>query len=157
MGMSRERRCQPRATFQGSLAHGTAGRAACSMVMLTLHPAVHAGLCQAHGIAHQRVTDKAELPRALHAAWSLNKASVVEVITNRQANVQHHRAIQAAVAAHVAKAARLLLAAQAAGTAGVDMPDCHCMARADGSSCTCRPVPTHHTWPPDLYAQHPPP
>lgn len=51
-------------------------------------------MCRAHGIAHQRVTQRGELRKALLAAWALNKHSVVEVITQRDSNVGHHRAIQ---------------------------------------------------------------
>lgn len=64
-----------------------------------------AGLCQAHGIAHQKVTTQEQLAPALHNAWALNKPSVVEVVTNRHSNVEHHRGIQAAVRQAVAQAA----------------------------------------------------
>ena len=54
-----------------------------------------AGMCRAHGIAHQRVTERGGLEGALKAAWRLNTHSVVEVITQPgSANVQHHRRIQ---------------------------------------------------------------
>jgi len=53
-----------------------------------------AGMCRAHGLAHQRVTQPGELAGALKAARGLNKHSVVEVVTSRETNVQQHRAIQ---------------------------------------------------------------
>ena len=56
-----------------------------------------AGMCRAHGIAHQKVTERQGLHSALKAAWALNKHSVVEVIVGRDSNVEHHRNIQAAV------------------------------------------------------------
>jgi isochorismate synthase / 2-succinyl-5-enolpyruvyl-6-hydroxy-3-cyclohexene-1-carboxylate synthase / 2-succinyl-6-hydroxy-2,4-cyclohexadiene-1-carboxylate synthase / o-succinylbenzoate synthase len=40
---------------------------------------VDAGMCRAHGIAHQAVRSVEELPRALESAWRLNRHSVVEV------------------------------------------------------------------------------
>ena len=63
-----------------------------------------AGMCRAHGIAHQRVTERQGLHSALKAAWALNKHSVVEVIVGRDSNVEHHRNIQAAVKAAVLRA-----------------------------------------------------
>ncbi|KAK9805814.1 hypothetical protein WJX73_002942 [Symbiochloris irregularis] len=66
------------------------------------------GLCQAHGIAHQRVTQHAELAPALANAWALNKPSVVEVVTCQQDVVLHHRAIQAEVSRSVRKAVHLM-------------------------------------------------
>ena len=52
-------------------------------------------MCRAHGIAHQRVSERGDLQGALAAAWSLNRHSVVEVITPPgAANVEHHRQIQ---------------------------------------------------------------
>lgn len=41
--------------------------------------AMGAGMCRAHGIAHQAVRSVEELPRALESAWRLNRHSVVEV------------------------------------------------------------------------------
>jgi isochorismate synthase/2-succinyl-5-enolpyruvyl-6-hydroxy-3-cyclohexene-1-carboxylate synthase/2-succinyl-6-hydroxy-2,4-cyclohexadiene-1-carboxylate synthase/O-succinylbenzoate synthase len=61
-------------------------------------------MCRAHGIAHQRVTDRQSLRCALKAAWALNSHSVVELIVARDSNVQHHRSIQAAVKAAVLRA-----------------------------------------------------
>jgi isochorismate synthase/2-succinyl-5-enolpyruvyl-6-hydroxy-3-cyclohexene-1-carboxylate synthase/2-succinyl-6-hydroxy-2,4-cyclohexadiene-1-carboxylate synthase/O-succinylbenzoate synthase len=63
-------------------------------------------MCRAHGIAHQRVTQQEDLGRALRAAWALNRHSVVEVVTERGANVGHHRAVQEAVRVAVARALR---------------------------------------------------
>lgn len=40
---------------------------------------VGAGMCRAHGIAHQAVREAAALPQALQSAWRLNRHSVVEV------------------------------------------------------------------------------
>lgn len=65
-----------------------------------------AGMCRAHGIAHQKVTERGDLRKALQAAWALNKHSVVEVITNRNSNVTHHRAIQERVRQAVLRALR---------------------------------------------------
>lgn len=75
------------------------------------NPAV-AGMCRAHGIAHQKVVRPADLAPALRSAWDLNRHSVVEVITNRETNVEQHRALQAAVRAAVLRAlhAAVLLA-----------------------------------------------
>lgn len=42
-----------------------------------------AGMCRAHGIAHQAVRSVDELPRALESAWRLNRHSVVEVRSGR--------------------------------------------------------------------------
>ncbi|KAK9837268.1 hypothetical protein WJX81_002656 [Elliptochloris bilobata] len=66
-----------------------------------------AGMCRAHGIAYQRVAEPEGLCGALAAAWGLNRHSVVEVATARRANVAHHRQVQAAVGAAVARALRL--------------------------------------------------
>lgn len=65
-----------------------------------------AGMCRAHGIAHQKVTERGDLRKALQAAWTLNKHSVVEVITNRDSNVTHHRSIQERVRQAVLRALR---------------------------------------------------
>lgn len=65
-------------------------------------------MCRAHGIAHQRVTDRQSLRGALKAAWALNKHSVVELIVGRDSNVEHHRSIQAAVKAAVLRALHTL-------------------------------------------------
>ena len=67
-----------------------------------------AGMCRAHGIAHQRVTERQGLGSALQAAWALNKHSVVEVVVGRDSNVEHHRNIQAQVKASVLRALRTL-------------------------------------------------
>ena len=63
-----------------------------------------AGMCRAHGIAHQRVVDRQGLQKALQAAWALNTHSVVEVSVDRDSNVEQHRSIQAAVKAAVLRA-----------------------------------------------------
>jgi isochorismate synthase/2-succinyl-5-enolpyruvyl-6-hydroxy-3-cyclohexene-1-carboxylate synthase/2-succinyl-6-hydroxy-2,4-cyclohexadiene-1-carboxylate synthase/O-succinylbenzoate synthase len=76
-----------------------------------------AGLCRAHGVPHVRVADGAELAEALRAAWGLNRHSVVEVATERGANVAHHRAIAAAAAAAVEGALGALLPAAGAALA----------------------------------------
>lgn len=44
------------------------------------------------------MTSAAALGQALRSAWGLNRHSVVEVMTSRAANVDHHKQIQAAVA-----------------------------------------------------------
>ena len=69
-----------------------------------------AGMCRAHGIAHQRVTERADLRKALQAAWALNKHSVVEVITQRDSNVGHHRSIQERVRQSLLRALRTISA-----------------------------------------------
>ena len=62
-------------------------------------------MCRAHGIAHQRVSERGDLRVALAAAWSLNRHSVVEVITPAgAANVEHHRRIQERVRRAVLRA-----------------------------------------------------
>lgn len=62
-------------------------------------------MCRAHGIAHQRVTERGALQGALRAAWRLNTHSVVEVVTQPgAANVAHHRRIQDAVRRAVLRA-----------------------------------------------------
>ena len=64
-------------------------------------------MCRAHGIAHQRVSERADLRGALAAAWSLNRHSVVEVVTPPgAANVEHHRTLQEAVRRAVLRALR---------------------------------------------------
>lgn len=63
------------------------------------------------------MTTQEQLAPALHNAWALNKPSVVEVVTNRHSNVEHHRGIQAAVRQAVAQAA--LQAAPTPDTSGV--------------------------------------
>ena len=63
-----------------------------------------AGMCRAHGIAHQRVSERQGLQKALQAAWALNTHSVVEVSVDRDSNVEQHRSIQAAVKAAVLRA-----------------------------------------------------
>jgi len=82
-------------------------------------PAAAAGMCRAHGIAHQRVTEPGALRGALAAAWGLNRHSVVEVATARRANVAHHRTVQAAVGAAVLRALRLATAPGAGDAADV--------------------------------------
>ncbi|KAG7671813.1 putative Protein PHYLLO, chloroplastic [Nannochloris sp. 'desiccata'] len=56
-----------------------------------------AGMCRAHGIPHIKVASPEELRTALRSAWGLNRHSVIEAITDREANVIRHREIQAAV------------------------------------------------------------
>ena len=80
-----------------------ADRASCNTYVA--HLRMHAGMCRAHGIAHQRVTERASLQGALKAAWRLNTHSVVEVITPPgSANVEHHRRIQDSVRRAVLRA-----------------------------------------------------
>ena len=67
-----------------------------------------AGMCRAHGIAHQKVSDRQGLQKALQAAWALNTHSVVEVSVNRDSNVEQHRSIQAAVKASVLRALHIV-------------------------------------------------
>jgi isochorismate synthase / 2-succinyl-5-enolpyruvyl-6-hydroxy-3-cyclohexene-1-carboxylate synthase / 2-succinyl-6-hydroxy-2,4-cyclohexadiene-1-carboxylate synthase / o-succinylbenzoate synthase len=57
------------------------------------------GLCRAHRVPFQRVTDLPGLLPALRSAWNLNSPSVVEVITDRTLNVAAHRHIEAACTA----------------------------------------------------------
>ncbi|KAI8463273.1 MAG: thiamine diphosphate-binding protein, partial [Monoraphidium minutum] len=71
------------------------------------------GMCRAQGVPHQRVTGPAELPRALRAAWGLNRHSVVEVVTSRGDNLGLHKALQSEVAAAVRHAYALATAARA--------------------------------------------
>lgn len=79
----------------------------CSEMQMPDHGrCAHAGMCRAHGIAHQRVTERGDLRKALQAAWALNKHSVVEVITQRDSNVTHHRRIQERVRRAVLSALR---------------------------------------------------
>lgn len=56
-----------------------------------------AGMCRAHSIPHLKVGSAAELRKALHSAWGLNRHSVIEVVTSRTSNVDRHREVQAAV------------------------------------------------------------
>ena len=80
-----------------------------------------AGMCRAHGIAHQRVSDRQGLQKALQAAWALNTHSVVEVSVDRDSNVKQHRSIQAAVKAAVLRALRTVTT-QAQGNVIVKLP-----------------------------------
>lgn len=75
-------------------------------------------MCRAQGIAHQKVTEAADLQSALQSAWALKRHSVVEVITGRDSNVQQHRQLQASVQQAVHQAAGLLLPV-ASGTASL--------------------------------------
>ncbi len=97
-----------------------------------------AGMCRAHGIAHQRVSERGELRGALAAAWSLNRHSVVEVVAPPgAANVAHHKALQEAVRRAVLRA--LCAVSPAAGTARTctQPPDMH--AGSHGQLCMrCR-------------------
>ena len=68
-------------------------------------------MCRAQGIAHQKVTEAADLQSALQSAWALKRNSVVEVITGRDTNVQQHRQLQASVQQAVHQAAGLLMSA----------------------------------------------
>ena len=83
-----------------------------------------AGMCRAHGIAHQRVSDRQGLQKALQAAWALNTHSVVEVSVDRNSNVEQHRSIQAAVKAAVLRTLRTLrtVTTQAEGDELVKLP-----------------------------------
>lgn len=74
-------------------------------------------MCRAQGVPHQRVTSPDDLPRALRAAWGLNRHSVVEVVTSRGDNFDLHRALQAEVAAAVRHAHALMTAATGSGAA----------------------------------------
>ena len=65
-------------------------------------------MCRAQGIAHQKVGSLQELTPALHTAWALHRHSVVEVVTARDSNVDHHRQLQAAVQRAVQHATHLL-------------------------------------------------
>lgn len=78
-------------------------------------------MCRAHGLAHQRVSDRQELQKALRAAWALNTHSVVEVSVDRDSNVEQHRSIQAAVKAAVLRALRTVTT-QAEGNVEVELP-----------------------------------
>ncbi|EIE27179.1 Thiamin diphosphate-binding protein, partial [Coccomyxa subellipsoidea C-169] len=83
-----------------------------------------AGMCRAHGIAHQRVTERVDLRKALQAAWALNKHSVVEVITKRDSNVGHHRSIQERVRQSLLRALRTVSAP--AGALHMPLPTHSC-------------------------------
>ena len=56
------------------------------------------GLCDAHRVAHSHPSTPEALKRALDAAWSEGRHSVVEVTTSRARNLEQHRALQARVA-----------------------------------------------------------
>jgi isochorismate synthase/2-succinyl-5-enolpyruvyl-6-hydroxy-3-cyclohexene-1-carboxylate synthase/2-succinyl-6-hydroxy-2,4-cyclohexadiene-1-carboxylate synthase/O-succinylbenzoate synthase len=73
------------------------------------------GLCDAHRVAHSHPSTPAALKRALDAAWSEGRHSVVEVTTSRARNLEQHRALQARVGAAAACALRLR-EAQSSGT-----------------------------------------
>ena len=73
------------------------------------------GLCDAHRVAHSHPSTPAALKRALDAAWSEGRHSVVEVTTSRARNLEQHRALQARVGAAAACALRLRNA-QSSGT-----------------------------------------
>ena len=60
-----------------------------------------AGICRAHGIPHQNVSQLEDLGQALRSAWGLRRHSVVEVKTPKEGNVDLHRQLQASVAAAV--------------------------------------------------------
>jgi len=68
------------------------------------------------------VTSASGLEAALNAAWGLNRHSVVEVTTRRDANVDHHRAVQRQVMRAVQAAYRLLV------------PDCRTAVSSSRSS-----------------------
>ena len=53
-----------------------------------------AGLCRAHGIPHLAVFTPDDFRVALQSSWSLNRHSIIEVITNKSVNVERHRHIQ---------------------------------------------------------------
>jgi isochorismate synthase/2-succinyl-5-enolpyruvyl-6-hydroxy-3-cyclohexene-1-carboxylate synthase/2-succinyl-6-hydroxy-2,4-cyclohexadiene-1-carboxylate synthase/O-succinylbenzoate synthase len=67
-------------------------------------------MCRAQGVPHQRVTSPEDLPRALRAAWGLNRHSVVEVVTARADNLGLHKSLQSEVAAAVRRAHALVTA-----------------------------------------------
>lgn len=85
-----------------------------------------AGMCRAHGIAHQRVSERGDLRGALAAAWSLNRHSVVEVVTPPgAANVAHHRALQAGVRRAVLRALRAVSPAAGGPRTCTPAQPCH--------------------------------
>lgn len=53
-----------------------------------------ADLLKAHGVAHRLVAHADALPAVLDEAWSLGAHCVVEVLTDRESNLDIHRAIQ---------------------------------------------------------------
>ena len=53
-----------------------------------------AGLCRCHGIPHLAVSNPDEFRNALRSSWSLNRHSVIEVVTDRTRNVERHQRIQ---------------------------------------------------------------
>ena len=56
------------------------------------------GLCEAHRVAHAHPSTPSALRKALDAAWSEGRHSVVEVTTSRARNLAQHRALQRRVA-----------------------------------------------------------
>jgi isochorismate synthase/2-succinyl-5-enolpyruvyl-6-hydroxy-3-cyclohexene-1-carboxylate synthase/2-succinyl-6-hydroxy-2,4-cyclohexadiene-1-carboxylate synthase/O-succinylbenzoate synthase len=74
-------------------------------------------MCRAQGIPHIRVASPAELRIALNSAWGLNRHSVVELVTDRAANVAWHREVQASARQAVARALGVLRPGRAAFSA----------------------------------------
>jgi isochorismate synthase/2-succinyl-5-enolpyruvyl-6-hydroxy-3-cyclohexene-1-carboxylate synthase/2-succinyl-6-hydroxy-2,4-cyclohexadiene-1-carboxylate synthase/O-succinylbenzoate synthase len=56
------------------------------------------GLCEAHRVAHAHPSTPEALKKALDAAWSEGRHSVVEVTTSRARNLAQHRLLQRRVA-----------------------------------------------------------
>ena len=96
--------------------------------METGKPGPCAGMCRAHGIAHQKVTQRADLSKALKAAWALNKHSIVEVITQRDSNVEHHRRIQNSVKGAVLRALHAVVNQPPGGDLSLILKHCHCFS-----------------------------
>lgn len=73
-------------------------------------------LCGAHRIPHLKVTSPEELDSTLQRAWSMRRHCVVEVVTNRASNAEHHRLL----AGRAADAAARALEVCRLPTGGVD-------------------------------------
>ena len=80
------------------------------------------GLCDAHRVAHSHPSTPEALKRALDAAWSEGRHSVVEVTTSRARNLEQHRALQARVARAAACALDLRTRAASASASSSGMP-----------------------------------
>mgnify|MGYP001968777946 CR=1 FL=1 len=80
------------------------------------------GLCDAHRVAHSHPSTPEALKRALDAAWSEGRHSVVEVTTSRARNLEQHRALQARVARAAACALDLRTRAASAAASSSGMP-----------------------------------
>ena len=74
------------------------------------------GICRAHGLPHQLVTQPGQLEPALRAARGLNKHSIVEVVTSGEDNVAQHRAVQEQIKQAVLQASHVQVVLMSLGT-----------------------------------------